>query len=79
MWTSPCFEMRPRRCRPPVERCLGVRPRKAAKWRADLNSVALATVATMAVAVILPTPQGIVTIFAAVALAARGGRVLIVI
>src|SRR5262249_1007822 len=48
--------MRPRRCRPPVEHCLGVRPRKAAKWRADLNSVALATVATMAEAVILPTP-----------------------
>src|SRR5262249_7478529 len=48
--------MRPRRCRPPVEHCLGVRPRKAAKWRADLNSLALATVATMAEAVILPTP-----------------------
>src|SRR6516162_3077447 len=48
--------MRPRRCRPPVEHCFGVRPRKAAKWRADLNSVALATVATMAEAVRLPTP-----------------------
>ena len=53
-------EMRPRRCRPLVEHCLGVRPRKAAKWRADLNSVALATVATMAEAVILPIP-GMVT------------------
>src|SRR5215467_4811399 len=40
--------MRPRRGRPPVEHCFGVRPRKAAKWRADLNSVALATVATIA-------------------------------
>ena len=41
-------------CIAPVERCFGVSPRKAAKWRADLNSVALATVATMAEAVILP-------------------------
>src|SRR6201997_2926392 len=49
--------MRPRRCRPPVEHCFGVRPRKAAKWRADLNSVALATVATIAEAVILPTAE----------------------
>src|SRR4051794_10035031 len=48
--------MRPRRWRPPVECCFGVSPRKAAKWRADLNSVGVATVAAMAEAVMTPTP-----------------------
>ena len=48
--------MRPSRWRPPVECSFGVSPRNAAKWRADLNSPGLPTVATIAEAVMVPTP-----------------------
>src|SRR5215213_4215752 len=53
---SPIFEVAPSRCLPPVDFCNGVRPSQAAKSRPDLNVSAAGASATIAVAVIGPTP-----------------------
>ena len=55
-YASPCAVMRPSRVLPPVEYCFGVRPNQAANWRPFLNSCPSATLATMAEALIGPTP-----------------------
>src|ERR1019366_2600332 len=51
--------MRPRRVLPPELYCPGTRPSQAANWRLLLNSRALPTVATMAVAVTSPMPANL--------------------
>src|SRR5215472_16205793 len=56
MYPSPRFEIRPRRSLPPLDRCCGTSPSHAANCRPDLNWVASPTVATIALAVIGPTP-----------------------
>src|SRR5215472_6387605 len=56
MYPSPRFEIRPRRSLPPLDRCCGTSPSQAANCRPDLNWVASPTVATIALAVIGPTP-----------------------
>ncbi len=52
---SPCLEIPPDRCLPPLPRPRGVSPTQATKSRAVLNTRALGTFATAALAVIGPT------------------------
>ena len=53
---SPCLEILPRRCFPPVEFCRGTSPIQAAISRPDLNTEGSAMEAANALAVTGPTP-----------------------
>jgi hypothetical protein len=58
---SPIFEMVPSRCLPPDDFCNGVRPSQAAKSRPIANVSIGGASATIAVAVMGPTPEIVIS------------------